>query len=483
MGTNSSNSVVGSFAWSAFERIASQGLGLLVQIILARVLLPEDFACIAIINTLILYFGLFVQAGLNIVVIQKNDLQEEDVSTLLVASLMVAFVLYLLLFFLAPFISEFYDVGDIVWPIRVMALVLFLYSYNSIQTGLLARRMMFKTVFFRSVVSLPIAALFGITMAYASFGVWALIAYSFLNSFLTVLFMNLIPDIRIKWGFSWKRAKEMYSFSSKILISALISNGGDTIRTMAIGKFYSPNNLAYYDRAYNYANFATRFFKQTINSVMLPVLSRKQNDNSRLLETARKTVSFSAFLIIPALVLLAVISKPLIVVVLTEKWIPCSFFFSIFCLFRIPDIITTIDKQVFYAIGRSDIGLYYEIILLILNIIVLIITLQFGLIYVAVGALVVEYSANFTLMLISSKVYSYSFRKRLGDIFKPVCNSIIMGIGVYIIGTLISNCLLSVIIQCITALLIYSFLVFLSKDRNAKLLIEMVNKKLSLNKK
>ena len=270
--------VINSFFWKASERIMVQGFSIIVQIILARLLLPEDFACLAIINAIVSFLGLFVQSGLAVTVIQKKDLTENDLSTLVTISLLVAFVLFSVLYALAPAISDYYNVGDLVWPIRIMGLSLFLYSFNSIQTGLLTRKMQFRTIFFRSMLATPLSGIIGITLAYLGFGIWALVAYNISNIFLIVLFMNFIPDLRLKIGFSRESAKELYSFSLKILGTSVVCSGSDTIRTLSIGKKYSPAQLAYFDRGLTYSNLVTQVVNTSLSSVLLPAFSRSQEE-------------------------------------------------------------------------------------------------------------------------------------------------------------------------------------------------------------
>lgn len=458
-------SIIGSLLWKFCEGFTTKGLSLFVQIVLARLLLPVDFACIAIINALIHYLSMFVQAGLGVVVVQKKDLDSLDVSTLLTLSLSIALVLYTLLFLSSPYISRYYNVGDLVWPIRILSLSLFLYAFNSIQNGLLMRKMRFRTIFYRSLCSLPIAAAIGIYMAYHGYGLWALIAYNLSNILLTVFFMNLISDLRIKLGVSIKRAIELYSFSSKILVSALISNGNDLVRTLMIGKVYPPKELGYYDRAYNYANMTTQIVNQSITSVILPVLSRKQDDDEKMQAIARKAVSLSSFILIPSLVFVAIVSKSIILILLTDRWLPCSVFFSIFCLFRIPGILTAVDKQAYYAIGRSDIGLKFEIFLFLANIAVLIVLLNRGLIIIALGCLFVEYMGNIILMIISSKVYKYSLYQRFEDISKPIISTIVMIVPVYLLTYFIENIYLLLLCQFVLSVICYLGMETILKDK------------------
>lgn len=473
--------IVSSFLWKASEHLLLQGLGLVVQIILARLLMPEDFACLAIINAIVVYLGLFVQSGLSTVVIQRESLDDLDISTLFTTSFIIAFIIYVPLFFVAPYISNYYNYENLTWPIRVMSLTLFLYSFNSVQSGLLIRRMKFKTIFVRNVLSLPIAATIGIFMAYNGYGVWALIAFHMLSTIITIVFMCFIPELRLKIGFSITRAKEMYSFSSLILLTNLISSGSDSLRTMVIGKKYTPNNLAYYDRAYTYSNLLTGVVSVSLSSVMFPVFSRQQNDISKIYETARRTVGLSSYVIFPFMILIAIMAKPLVLVILTEKWIPCAVYLSIFALFRILGVVTSIDKQIFYALGNSKIGLYYELFLLFANVLMLYIAVPLGLIYVAIGAFIVELVGNFLLMMISSKLYGYKLVERIRDMAKPIANSIIMSVFIYIISCWGLDVYLQILLQLTIGVASYLLLSYITKDQNLALSIKTIREFLNKN--
>lgn len=469
--------VINSFFWKACERIMVQGIGIVVQIILARLLLPEDFACLAIINAIISFLGLFVQSGLSITVIQKKDLSDKDLSTLVTISLLVALVLFIILFFLAPAISNYYNVGDLVWPIRVMGVSLFLFSFNSIQTGLLTRKMQFKTIFFRSMLATPLSGIIGVFLAYSGFGIWALVVYNIANIFLIVVFMNMIPDLRLKIGFSWKSAKELYSFSLKILGTSVVCSGGDTIRTLTIGKVYTPAQLAYFDRGLTYSNLVTQVVNTSLSSVLLPTFSRSQDDISRLNNMARRSVSLSAYIMIPLLVLVSVMSEPLVLIVLSEKWLPCAIFLSLFCLLRIPGIITSIDKQVYYALGKSQIGLYYEIGLLIANLLSLFLMIPHGVFAIAIGFTVVEYIGNLVLCIISSKVFGYSLKDRFLDLWHTVFYSSIIAVIVYAISLFHFNVWVQVLLQLLSGIVSFLLLSSIMKDKNLNLIISIVKEK------
>lgn len=458
--------VLSSLFWKTSERVFSQGVNLIIQIVLARILLPEDFGNLAIIIALVNYISVFVQAGITTAVIQKKDLSQTDINTLFTICLSIATVCYVLLFVTAPYISNYYNNPDLTTPIRVTSGVLFLYSYNSIQMGILSRNMDFKVIFFRTAVSVIVSGVIGIFLAYRGFGLWALIVQFVSNILLASLVMAIGNKTKIGFGFSVTSAKEIYSFSIKILGANIISGFSDLFRTMSIGKKYTVTDLAYYDRGYTYATVVLQVVNSSVQGVLLPVFSRKQDDVDRLKEMARRSIRVIVFVMTPVILGAAAISKPLILLLLTEKWLACVPFFMIFCVFRWAECVVGVDIQVILAKGKSSIFLYYEILLLIANVIMLLITIPISTMAVAMGALVVHYVACFALILIARKLYSYSLRERFHDVVKPILNSLVMIIVVTIIGLLHINSVVLLILQVIVGASVYILLAHLTKDDN-----------------
>ncbi len=458
--------IISSLLWKAGERMFVQGLNLLVQLILARLLMPEDFASLAIIAAIVNYLGLFVQSGLSVAVTQKSNLTSKDIATLTTISMLAALVMYVGLFFASPAISKYYGLGEIVLPIRVMGVTLFLFAFNSIQTGLLQRKMQFRTIFFRSMLATPLSGIIGVTMAYLGYGIWALIAFNISNTLIIVLFMNMIPELRLKLGFSLQSAKELYSFSIKILGTSLVSAGGDTVRTLTIGRYFNANQLAYFDRGLSYSGLVTQVVNTSLSSVMLSVLSRQQDDESNLRQMVRKSIGMSSFLMIPILVMVAVVSEPLVRIILSEKWVPCAIYLSIFCFLRIPGIITSIDKQAYYALGKSQIGLYYEIFLLVANLISLFFMLDYGVLAIALGFIVVEYLGNFILFVVSDNVFHYTLKDRFLDLYKSVLSSVVMVICMYILTFILNNSFALLVSQIVMGVSSYLIMSVILKDKN-----------------
>lgn len=471
MSTNK-NIVINSFMWKFMERAFAQGMGFIVQVVLARILMPEDFASLAIISAVTNYALILVQSGLSTAIIQKEDIDELDISTLLVASLIVATILYIFIFSLAPYIAEYYKLAELKYTLRVLGIILFLNAINAIQLAILQRKMQFKKLFIRSMIAVPIAGTVGIAMAYLGYGVWALVAYNVVNIF--VLVMCLISEFRFKFQFSWYRAKKLYAFSGKIMLASLVSGLYDTIRTMTIGRKYTSDDLAYYDKAYTYSLYAVTTIGYSISSVILPVLSRQQTDVITLKQTARKAIQLSAFFMFPILLGIVAIANPLVSLILTDKWINCVPFLMLFCILRLPECMITIDKQAYYALGKSGICLKYEIGLCAFNLIALIITLKHGILSVAVGAVTIQLLAGIVIFYISSVIYGYQLKERIIDIAKPLGNSIIMAIIVWLIQKNHSASIALLFLQVLIGMILYTILAYITKDSSLIIIKNLV---------
>ena len=333
--------------------------------------------------------------------------------------------------------------------------------------------MQFKRLFVRSLIAVPVSGIVGIAMAYLGFGLWSLVMYNLSNMLVVVLVMNIGNDLRTKLGFSMEKARTIYSFSSKILVTSFVSGGYDLMRTMAIGKKYNTNDLAFYDKAYSYSYYVVNILNSSISSVMLPTFSKKQDDINEIKLIARRSTKLSAFVMIPLMVGIATIATPLVRLLLTEKWMECVPYLMIFCMLRIPGVFMAIDKQIFYAIGRSEINMYYEICLFIINIIALIISLKMGVLWIAIFACAIGLIAIFTL---SKKFVNYNFKERLLDLWKSIVSSIVMFVGLNFINLQTSD-LVTILAKFIIGVVVYLLMSMILSDDSLKYIFSIVKRK------
>lgn len=461
-----SNKVVRALMWKLLERIAVQGINLIVQIVLARVLLPADFGNLAIIVAIINYAAIFVQSGVSTVIIQRKDITDLDISTLFLSSMFFALILYIGLFFLAPFISNLYGTEDLIWPLRVLSLLLFLNSVNAVQTGIYSRGMEFKKIFIRSLIAVLVSGIVGILMALKGFGLWALVAHNLINMTMIVLSMSFDKKLWFKLKFSFYSFKKLYAFTGKIIATSIITGGSDLLRALVIGKKYSTDDLAYYDKAYTFSNYSMQIIGQSITSVILPSLSKQQEDKDKLKDFARLSIRLSAFIVFPILMGVVAVAESFVALILTEKWLNCVPYLMIFCVLRMPSFVSSIDKQVYYALGKSEINLFYEIGLLLLNTVTLVVCMQIGVFYIAVGVTVIEWIGCVSLFFVSRGLIHYTLIERISDLWRPLINSIAMFIVTYFVGRLFDFYLLKFIVQIFIGLLVYFILCLITRDKN-----------------
>lgn len=462
-----------SLGWKILERFFSQGCSIIVQIILARLLLPSDFGSLAIILAIVNYLSVFVQSGLSAAIVQKKELTPLDINTIFSISFGIAGILFFLLFFSSPYIADYYNDKSLINPIRVSASLLFLCSLFSIYQGVLSRKMEFKTIAIRSSIALPAAGVISIIMAYYGFGLWSLIVYNILHILFACIALSLGNNVFLKFQISKESALSMYSFSIKIIGANMISGFSDLFRTMSIGKRYSTSNLAYYDRAYYYSYTIQQVINSSIQSVLLPVFSRKQEDIITLKNMARQSIKVSMFIMIPFLMAMIILAKPIVLLLLTEKWAPCVPYLMLFLAFRLAGSMVGIDKQVYLALGKSSIIFYFEVVLLIANITMLLITIPISVKAIAIGAFVVEYLSSLILVFISKNLYSYQIRERIADLYRPVMNSLIMMLIMWAITLSNITGLFLLIIQILTGFVIYILLSYLTKDSSLGYIISI----------
>jgi len=456
--------IFNSFVWKVLERLFTQGINLIVQIVLARILLPDDFGSLAIIVAITNYAAIFVQSGISTVIIQKKDIDNLDISTLLSSSLLIALIVYLLIFIFAPLVSAFYSMPSLTWPLRILGLILFFNAINSIQTAILIRNLKFKSLFFRSVIAIPISGTIGIGMALSGYGIWALIFQILSNILIVDIIMSFGLNCKFSLSFSLKRARKLFPFCVGLLMTSLLAGFSDILRTLTIGKKYTTESLAYYDKANTYSAYATQIATQSTASVLLPTFSRSQENYVRLKGMVRKSVRLTCFIMMPLLAFVAINSHQIISILLTEKWLGCVKYLQIFCLLRIAICISTIDKQVYFAMGNSLIGVYYEIGLLIFNTILLVFALPFGIMYLAIGITLVELVGMLILFLVSNKLFNYSFKERLKDLVKPIVSTSTLIVWLIIVNSIILNSFLQLILGFIFGVIIYLFTSYFLKD-------------------
>jgi teichuronic acid exporter len=460
---NIKSQVLPSLFWKLLERGGTQIIQFIVQIILARLLLPEDYGIIALVVIFTSIASVFVQSGLNTALIQKKDVDKADFSSVFYLSLFIACIIYILLFFTAPFIATFYGEPQVISVFRVLSITLFFGAFNSIQNAVVARNMQFKKLFFSSTGAILVSGTVGIYMAYAGFGVWALVGQQISSQLLVTLILWFTVKWRPQLIFTIGRVKSLFSFGWKLLVSGLIDTIYRDLRSLIIGKMYNPALLGFYNRGQQFPLLIISNINGSIQSVMLPVLSSQQDNRRRVKDMMRRAIVTSSFVIFPMMVGLAVTAEPLVKILLTDKWLPCVPFLQIFCAIYALWPIHTANLQAINALGRSDIFLKLEVIKKIIGLSILGISVFYGVYAIALGEALFGIMATFINAYPNNKLLDYRYIEQWNDILPSLLLSLVMGGVVYSFKWLGLSALITLIIQVFIGVILYVGMAWLFK--------------------
>lgn len=426
--------VISSLFWKFMESGGTQGIQFLVQIVLARLLLPEDFGTVAIVMVFITLARVFIESGLNTALIQKKNADDLDFSSVFYLSLLLSAVLYIIVSWFSPFIASVYQEPELVPILRVLSTSLFLGAINSIQKAYIAKKMLFKKLFFSSLYSILFSGVLGIAAAFAGLGVWALVVQQLTNQLLITITLWFTVKWRPQLVFSRGRLKELMSFGWKLLFASLSNAIYLELRTLIIGAIYTPALLGYYSRGEQFPKVIANHLDGPIQSVLFPTLSAQQDNKNRVKEMVRRAIVSSSFLVFPTMIGLAAVAEPLVVLVLTEKWLPSVPFLRIFCLSYALRPMHTANLQAIKALGKSDIFLRLTLVKNMIGLIVLIISIPYGMYAIAFGTVITGLSSSLIYAYPNKKLIGYTYIDQWRDIGPSLLISLVMGIGVHVLG-------------------------------------------------
>lgn len=443
--------------WSAVERFATQGISFLIQLVLARLLIPEDYGVIAMLAIFLQIAQVFIDSGFATALIKKQDCSEADYSTVFYYNLVVAVLIYFIFFFTAPLVSFFYNVPVLTNVMRVISISLILNALCIVQRTKLIKRIDFKTQTKISLTSIVVSGGIGILLAFKGFGVWALCLQTILNSLFQLLLLSVYVHWKPLFLFSRQSFHEMFNYGSKILGASIISVIYSNLYTIVIGKRFASEALGYYSRADQFDKFPSNNIAAIISGVSLPVLSKIQDDKDKLLFAYRKVIKYSSFIIFPLMLGLLAISKPFVMVALTEKWIGVVPIMQILCLGYMIDHLSVLNLNLLYVEGRTDLVLKLEIIKKTIAISILLITLPFGIIIMCWGKIMYDFIAVLINSYYTNKLIKLSMFQQLLDILPYLLASVVMAIVVLLFDCFIGNYLMKLLFGIVIGGVVYSF--------------------------
>lgn len=471
--------VTTSFIWQLLERFGAEIVTFVVAIILARILDPVVYGTIALVTVITAILNVFVDSGFCSALIQKKNPDSLDYSTVFYFNLLIAIVLYVGLFFAATPIANFYELPELVWVIRVLSLTLIFSAIKNCSKAYVSKHMQFRKYFFSTLGGTIAAAVVGIYMAYRGYGVWALVMQYIVNAAIDAIILFFAVKWKPQLKFSFKRLKILFSFGWKLLFSSLTESICDNVRQLAIGKKYSTEDLAYYNRGHSFPQIIGTNVTASLLAVLFPTFSSIQDDSKKVKDTIRKSISLSSYVVFPMMVGLAVVAEPMVSLLLTDKWLFCVPYLRMFCIFYALKCVDSTTGSVLKGTGRSGVLSALQITKKIIDLALLFSFMWFGVIYIAITMLAAAIIGYILNMIVLRKYYGYTIREQLADITPNLLITFFMGFFVLCLARLPINYIVVLILQVVVGISLYfacskmtsnqSFLLLSTYIKNRKL--------------
>ena len=468
--------VIASLVYKFIERLSVKGLGLVISIVLARLLAPEYFGQIAIMNVFINLSQVITESGFTTALIQRKDIQEQDYSTVFYINLALAAVCFVVLQVAAPLISGYYE-QDITKPLQVYAITLFFHAFNALQMARMQKRMEFRKIMVCSLLATIISGAAGVVAAYCGMGLWALILYNMMNGIIVCFTAAFAEKWLPKLEFSLHRAKLLFSYGGKMFVSTVLCSLYNDIRSLVIGKKFSSDDLAYYNRGQQFPQVISNTLDSAIQSVMFPTMASVQDDEDQLRKMLRRAETMGAYVIIPIMFGLAAVSEAVVQILLTEKWLPCVPYMQWLCIANAAIPIMSSNLIAIKASGRSDLYMRLEMVRRVVMLAILLVSIfAFQTVEaIAIGFCVSSWVDAIITMLPAKRLVGYGIKAQFRELWKIILTAVAMFVAVWAMNCLTWTSLVLLPAQILVGCGIYIGLGFVLKLEPQKELIQMIS--------
>lgn len=468
-----------NFVWKFMDQFFTQGITTIVAIVLARILVPSDYGIVSAAIIFINICDTFAEEGFTSALIQKKDADQLDFSSIFYTALAFLTAIYFILFFSAPYISIFFGEGyELLTPIlRVLCLKVPLSAFNVIQHAYISRNLMFKKFFWISSVGTLASAFIGIGMALGGMGPWALAAQYLSNAVIDIVIFMFAIKWRPSLCYSWQRTKKMLSFSINLLAAGLFDTFFEELRNIIVGHKYQSNALAFFEKGKRLPHIVVGSVNSSLMAVLYPIMSKIQDDKTRLREVVRKSVKVSTYILFPCMFGFAAVAEPFVSLLMTDKWLPCVPYVRIFCFFYAFYPAYTASLHATKAMGRSGVYAVTQASKKVVDILCLIAGIPFGVYGIAVGALVSKFFVYIINGTAANVVLGYHIRRQFLDILPNLLLSAVMYFAVTLLPVPSDHAIVVLAARCLTGCVVYFLLSIVTRNESFFFLWKIVKKK------
>ena len=461
--------------WSATDKFLGQAGRFVIGIVLARLLMPEDFGLIGMLTVFITISQSFIDSGMGSGLIQKKNRTEADFSTVFIFNFAVALFIYFILYLSAPLIAEFYKMPQLVLLTRVLSINIIINALAIVQRSRLTINIDFKTIAKVNVSSIIAGGIFGILFAFLGFGVWALVIQNLINTTVSVILFWILSRWKFSLVFSKQSFSELFGYGSKLLLAGLYAKTLAEINNIAIGKVYSASDLGFYTRAKSFAEMTSGTVTGILQQVTFPILASLQDDKERMISVYSRLIRMTSFFVFPAMTLLSLLAYPLIILLLTEKWLSVVVLLQWMSFARFFYPISAINMTILNAVGRSDLFLKVDLSKFPIIIGTLLITIPLGVKAMVIGQVVTSCISFFINAYMPGKMFGYGAFRQLKDML-PVFIAIgVMAVVVFFVNSFIEILWLKLIVGGSIGLASYLLVCYLLKLEELNEVVKLIS--------
>jgi O-antigen/teichoic acid export membrane protein len=461
---NLKEKTVSGMMWGAVGKVGTLTINFLSNLVLARLLMPEDFDCIGMLAIFLAVSNIFIQGGLGTALIQKKNPTKLDYSTVFYWNLVFAVVFYVILFAIAPAVARFYGLPILQPMLRVQSSVLIIQSFAIVQITQLQKRMDFRALAIRNMAAALAGTLIAIPMAFHGYGAWSLVASAILAAIVNVLLLWKMSDWRPSLEFSFASLKQLFSFGGLMLLSSLAETLYTNLQGLIIGKRFPAGNLGYYMQAKKLEEVPVTGLSSIVNDVTFPAFAKLQDDPDRVLEGMRKSTKALSFVNFPMMILLMIIALPLITLLYGAKWETSAPYFQILCISGLIYTINTLNTNVIKALGKGKIYFAVQIIKRTIGIALIFFGMRYGIYGLLWAVASVSYISFIINALVSKRLINYGIFRQLWDVFPCLLAAATAGVLAYLLGRVLPlNMYVVMLIQIVVYAVLYLLLAKLLK--------------------
>lgn len=463
--------------WSAIERFSMQGITFVLGLVMARLLTPADYGVIGMLSIFIAISQTFIDSGFGNALIRKLDRTEADFCTVFYFNIVVSAACYLILFFAAPFIADFFNYPILKDILRVIAINLCINSFSSVQSARFVIAVDFKTIAKCSLASTVISGVIGILLAYNGFGVWALVYQQICGSVISGVLLWRFSHWRPKLIYSWKSFNDLFSFGSKLLFAGLLHTVYSNMTALVIGKFYTPKDLGNYSRGESLVTLPCSNIAGVLQRVAFPIFTKLQNDDQRLISVYRKYIAMSSLVLFFVMLVLAALVKPVILLLLTAKWEGAVVYAQVLCFAWMFDHICGINLNILQVKGRSDLFLKLEVIKKTISLTMVIAAIPFGVLAICISRVIYTQVALIINTYYTGKLFGLGYFTQIKDFGIYFIYALLAALPAYLLSLSDWHPAYVIVLGGMTSLLVYFAILRLKRDAYANELYCMVKSK------